>query len=192
MRCRWCVGFAYEVDAKNGTDNTVIPTALATGNCELRAECVVKEVLTDDRGGAIGVAYLDAQDKLRVQPADLVVVSCAAPETARLLLNSRSKLFPRGLGNRYDWVGRNLQGHGYAGAYVLFDYDVYDDLGHEKHGRKMRASCANCHPQLSNCGLDVETMDTTFRSTKSPHNIHFVKCADCHRKGVPRKRVIKG
>jgi hypothetical protein len=56
-------------------------------------------------------------------------VSCAATETARLLLNSRSKLFPNGLGNRYDWVGRNLQGHGYAGAYGLFDYDVYDDLG---------------------------------------------------------------
>jgi nitrate/TMAO reductase-like tetraheme cytochrome c subunit len=34
---------------------------------------------------------------------------------------------------------------------------------HEKHGQKTRASCANCHPHLSNCGLDVETMDTTFR-----------------------------
>ena len=31
MRCRWCVGFACEVDAKCGTQNTVIPTALATG-----------------------------------------------------------------------------------------------------------------------------------------------------------------
>ena len=60
---------------------------------------------------------------------------------------------------------------------------------HEKHGQKTRASCSNCHPQLSNCGLDVEKMDTTFRSTKSPHNIHFVKCADCHTKGVPPKRV---
>ena len=59
---------------------------------------------------------------------------------------------------------------------------------HEKHGQKTRASCSNCHPQLSNCGLDVETMDTTFRSTKSPHNVHFVKCADCHTKGVPPRR----
>ena len=42
MRCRWCVGFACEVDAKCGTQNTVIPKALATGNCELRTECVVK------------------------------------------------------------------------------------------------------------------------------------------------------
>ena len=36
MQCRWCVGFACEVNAKCGTQNTVIPTALASGNCELR------------------------------------------------------------------------------------------------------------------------------------------------------------
>jgi hypothetical protein len=36
MRCRWCIGHACEVNAKNGTHNTVIPTALATGNCEIR------------------------------------------------------------------------------------------------------------------------------------------------------------
>lgn len=63
---------------------------------------------------------------------------------------------------------------------------------HEKHGQTTRASCANCHPQLSNCGLDVEKMDTTFKSTKSPHNIHTVKCADCHTKGVPQKKSRRG
>jgi hypothetical protein len=61
---------------------------------------------------------------------------------------------------------------------------------HERHGQKTRASCANCHPRLSNCGLDVETMDTTYKSTASPHNIHFVKCLDCHTKGVPKKRRV--
>jgi len=59
---------------------------------------------------------------------------------------------------------------------------------HEKHGQKTRASCTTCHPQLSNCGLDVEKMDTTFKSLKSPHNIHTVKCADCHAKGIPQKK----
>ena len=58
---------------------------------------------------------------------------------------------------------------------------------HQKHGQNTRASCADCHPRLSNCGLDVEKMDTTFRDPKSRHDIHFVKCADCHPKGVPRK-----
>jgi hypothetical protein len=60
---------------------------------------------------------------------------------------------------------------------------------HLKHGQQTRASCANCHPRLSNCGIDVEKMDTTFRDRKSAHNIHFVACVDCHTKGVPKKRV---
>jgi hypothetical protein len=60
---------------------------------------------------------------------------------------------------------------------------------HQGHGQKTRASCATCHPQLSNCGLNVETMDTTFKSAKSPHNIHFVKCIDCHTKGIPKKKA---
>jgi choline dehydrogenase-like flavoprotein len=129
MRCRWCVGFACEVDAKNGSQNTVIPTALASGNCELRTECMAKEILTDDRGRARGVAYFDPHKHLVEQPCDLVVVSACAIESARLLLNSKSRLFPNGIGNRYDLVGRNLQGHHYTGAVGFFDYDTYDDVG---------------------------------------------------------------
>lgn len=59
---------------------------------------------------------------------------------------------------------------------------------HEGHRQQTRASCAGCHPRLSNCGLDVENMDTTFRSSTSPHNIHSVKCLDCHTQGVPGKK----
>jgi len=129
MRCRWCVGFACEVDAKCGTQNTVIPVALATRNCELRAETMVKEILTGDRGQVTGVAYFDSGNRLREQPAELVVVCGGAIESARLLLNSKSRFHPQGLGNRYDWVGRNLQGHTYAGANGLFDEVVYDDIG---------------------------------------------------------------
>jgi len=129
MRCRWCVGFVCEVDAKCGTHNTVIPCALATGLCDLRLGCMVKEILTTEQGKITGVSYFDAHDRLQEQPADLVIVSGAAIESARLLLNSKSKLFPNGLGNRFDWVGRNLQGHAYSGATGLFDFDTYDDVG---------------------------------------------------------------
>jgi choline dehydrogenase-like flavoprotein len=129
MQCRWCVGFACEVDAKCGTHNTVIPKALATKNCELRTECVAKEILTDSRGRVTGIAYFDADDRLQEQPADLVVVSAAAIESARLLLNSKSAMHPAGLGNRYGWVGHNLVGHAYAGATGLFQEETYDDVG---------------------------------------------------------------
>jgi Cytochrome c3 len=63
---------------------------------------------------------------------------------------------------------------------------------HQGHGQRTRASCSTCHPQLSNCRLNVETMDTTFKSIKSPHNIHFVKCLDCHTKGIPKRKAQTG
>lgn len=63
---------------------------------------------------------------------------------------------------------------------------------HLKHGQKAFASCATCHPRLSNCGIEVEKMDTTFLSSKSKHNIHFVKCGDCHTNGVPERRLKRG
>jgi len=129
MRCRWCCGFACEVDAKNGTQNTVIPVALNTGSCELRTECTAKEILVDDRGRARGVAYFDERGRLQEQLADVVIVSSSAIESARLLLNSRSRLFPNGIGNRYDQVGRHLQGHHYTGAIGYFDFETYDDVG---------------------------------------------------------------
>ena len=56
---------------------------------------------------------------------------------------------------------------------------------HNSHNQSARASCKNCHPQMSHCGIDVEKMDTTFVSATSPHNIHWVKCTDCHQHGIP-------
>ena len=60
---------------------------------------------------------------------------------------------------------------------------------HAKHGQTTRASCAACHPRLSNCGIEVETMDTTFRSRASRHDVHRVACLDCHPKGVPARKA---
>jgi choline dehydrogenase-like flavoprotein len=146
MRCRWCVGFACEVDARTGTHNTVIPAALASGNCELRTDCMAKEILLDARGRAKGVAYFDARNRLQEQTSDLVVVCGGAIESARLLLNSRNGFYPDGLGNRYGWVGRNLHAHTYPAAVGLFDYDTYDDLG-------PGASIAICDYNHGNPGL---------------------------------------
>lgn len=129
IHMRSCVGFACPVGAKNGSQNTVIPKALATGNCELRTNCVVAEVMIDERGRATGVKYFDHQDQPQVQTADIVIVAASATEAARLLLNSKSKLFPNGAGNNNDWVGRNLQGHAYSGAYGLVEQDVFEEAG---------------------------------------------------------------
>ncbi len=60
---------------------------------------------------------------------------------------------------------------------------------HGSHNNNARESCIHCHPAISNCGLDVTKMNTTFADSKSPHDIHFVRCADCHPKGIPAKKV---
>ncbi len=58
---------------------------------------------------------------------------------------------------------------------------------HQPHSNDARSSCVQCHPKFSHCGLDVTTMDTTFHSPESKHNIHRVRCTDCHTAGVPTK-----
>jgi choline dehydrogenase-like flavoprotein len=128
VQCLHCVGFACEVNAKGSTAVNVIPRAVKTGNCDLRTECVAKEVLLDEKGNATGVAYFK-DGVLYEQPARIVVVSCSATESARLLLNSRNKVHPTGIGNQTDWVGRNLQGHAYAGAAGIFEQETYDGVG---------------------------------------------------------------
>lgn len=129
IRNRTCVGFACPVDGKNGTHNTVIPIAMATGNCEVKVGCQVAEVLSDSSGRVTGVAYFDENNNGYTQTADLVILAASATETARLLLNSTTEQHPNGLGNNHDWVGRNLQGHAYTGAVGIFDREITDFAG---------------------------------------------------------------
>jgi hypothetical protein len=61
------------------------------------------------------------------------------------------------------------------------------DAGHNENAT---ASCKTCHPQMSHCGIDVEKMDTTFANAKSAHNIHWVRCTDCHQHGIPKPKTV--
>lgn len=58
---------------------------------------------------------------------------------------------------------------------------------HDVHSNDARNSCTACHPAISNCKLDVTTMNTTFADSQSPNNIHFVSCTDCHAGKAIRK-----
>ena len=130
IECKYCVGFACPTDAKNGTQNTVIPRALATGNCDLKTSAVAEKIETDDRGVIRGVSYfVGAEPRRETARSKLVIVSAGAIESARLLLNSHSSLHPAGLGNEYDQVGRNLQGHLYPRAYGISSARVFNGIG---------------------------------------------------------------
>ena len=129
IQCQYCVGFPCPVDAKNGTHNTLIVRALATGRCDLLTEAVVERIDTDDSGHVTGVSYFDRAGQPQNARAEVVICAGGAIETARLLLNSATARHPRGLGNDTDQVGRNLQGHTYPFAMGLMAEPVYDGLG---------------------------------------------------------------
>jgi len=131
-QCRMCVGFACPVDAKNGSQNTMLDRAFATGNCSMLLETAVERLVTDGNGRVIGVAVVGTRNGTiwrREIRADEIVLSAGAVETARLLLNSGSAREPDGIGNNHDQVGRRLQGHAYGGAVGIFDEIVEDLVG---------------------------------------------------------------
>jgi choline dehydrogenase-like flavoprotein len=106
--CALCGSYGCEHDAKSGTNASLIPAAIATGKVEVRPRCMATRIEVDAEGRAKSVVYQDPHGVTQEQPARVVVVSCTAVESARLLLNSTSGRFPRGLANGSGLVGRNL------------------------------------------------------------------------------------
>jgi choline dehydrogenase-like flavoprotein len=105
--------------AKASADITYWPIAERHGVL-LKTRCRVREILVRDDGMADGVVYYDEDGNECVQKAEIVVLACNGIGTPRLLLNSRSTLFPDGLANRSGQVGRNLMLHPYAMVNGLF------------------------------------------------------------------------
>lgn len=60
---------------------------------------------------------------------------------------------------------------------------------HEPHSNDAKNNCGKCHPAISNCKIDVTKMNTSYVDAKSPNNIHFVACADCHKEEKRRMRI---
>ena len=83
--------------------------AIDTGNVKLFTDAMVREVLTDSSGKATGVVYVDKNTRREKRVMGrVVVVAASACESARILLNSKSSVFPDGLANGSGQLGRNL------------------------------------------------------------------------------------
>jgi choline dehydrogenase-like flavoprotein len=99
------------IAAKSSMDVTYIPKAIASGNVDIRAECVAREIVIGREGKVRGVVYLDKEGGEHRIDAKVVVVAGNAVETPRLLLMSSSPLFPDGLANSSGLVGMNFMEH---------------------------------------------------------------------------------
>jgi len=129
IRCPFCIGYLCEIDSKSSTAVTVIPQALKTGLCSLRAQSVVREITVDGRGRPNGLIYRAGDGQWKEMRAKVIVVAASAVETPRLLLSSKSKWFPTGIGNQHDQVGRHAHQDTGVAVFGFFDTSVSDGIG---------------------------------------------------------------
>jgi len=110
-RCTYsglCGNYGCETGAKSSALSALLPKAIATGHCRIVANRCAIEVTTDNQGRASGALLMDRSGQRTTVDARVVCVAAGAIQSARLLLNSRSRKFPRGLANNGDRVGRHL------------------------------------------------------------------------------------
>lgn len=109
-----------KIAAKSSIDVTYIPKAERTKRVQIRTECMVREIKVGPDGKARSVIYFDPDGQEKELSARVIVVAGNAVETARLLLMSKSKLFPDGLANSSGLVGKRFMEHLSVFAYGLF------------------------------------------------------------------------
>src|SRR6056300_359461 len=87
----------------------IFPAQKNGGQIDMYVNAMVREVLTDEEGRATGVSYINKEDRKEYSlKGKVVVLAASACSSARILLNSKSKQHPNGLGNSSDLVGRYL------------------------------------------------------------------------------------
>jgi choline dehydrogenase-like flavoprotein len=131
--CHQCNrGCQVYADFSSGT--CLIKPAMKNGRIDLYTQAMVREVNTDDKGKATGVTYINKKDGKEYQiKAKVVVLAASACESARMLLNSKSKNHPNGLANGSGVVGKYL--HDSTGASrmgimpELIDRERYNEDG---------------------------------------------------------------
>lgn len=98
------------IPASNFSSSQVmIPPAQKTGRLTMITEAMARELIVGKSGKVEAVSYIDKKTRSEQQVrARAVVLGASACESARLLLNSRSPLFPDGLANGSGVVGRYL------------------------------------------------------------------------------------
>ena len=131
INCGMCSGYGCQTKARSSSAVALLPDAVATNRCEIRANCYVREISVDHSGKVTGAVYFNKADNNReiFQKAKVVVLSANGTETPRLLLMSKSARFPNGLANSSGVVGKYLMSGNGGGASALFEHPLNEYKG---------------------------------------------------------------
>ena len=111
IRCQTCDGFPCLVHAKSDAETVAVRPALEFPNVTLLRNAKALKLQTNASGTAVTEVVADVAGQREVFRGDIVVVSCGAANSAKLLLMSANDKHPRGLANGSDQVGRNYMFH---------------------------------------------------------------------------------
>jgi choline dehydrogenase-like flavoprotein len=111
IRCQTCDGFPCLVHAKSDAEIVAVRPALEFSNVTLLRNATALKLETNANGTAVTDVVADVGGQTEIFRGDIVVVSCGAANSAKLLLMSANDRHPNGLANGSDQVGRNYMFH---------------------------------------------------------------------------------
>lgn len=111
IRCQTCDGFPCLVHAKADAEVIGVRPALEYPNVKLLIKTKVVKLNTNSAGTSVKEVVAEIDGKQEIFKSDLVVVSCGAANSAKLLLMSANDKHPKGLANGSDRVGRHYMFH---------------------------------------------------------------------------------
>jgi choline dehydrogenase-like flavoprotein len=97
------------------TQSSTLPAAMATRNLTVRPFSIVTKILYDkDKKKATGVEVLDAETNQTFEyKAKIIFVNASALNSAWVLMNSATDIWPDGLGSSSGELGHNIMDHHY-------------------------------------------------------------------------------
>src|SRR6476620_10025458 len=95
------------------TQSSTLPAAMKTGNLTVRPWAIVTKILYDkDKKKATGVEILDAEtNKTYTYNAKIIFLNASTINSAWILMNSATDVWPDGLGSSSGELGHNLMDH---------------------------------------------------------------------------------
>ena len=109
--CNECQRGCYTASYFNSPSVT-LPAAAHTGRFTLVSNTIVSDISLDANGKATGVRHIHRETKKHGESrAKIIVLAAATLESTRILLNSRSRRFPNGIGNSTGQLGHYLMDH---------------------------------------------------------------------------------
>ena len=138
VRCATCDGFPCLVHAKSDAEVLGVRPALEHPNVTLLTNAKAVRLETNAAGTAVTevVVERDGEHESAIA-ADIVVVSCGAANSAKLLLASASDKHPNGLANGSDQVGRNYMFHNSQAVLALSQRGEPDRLPEDARPQRL-------------------------------------------------------